>query len=91
MPIWPTRLKVLEVIQDYQKGHYAQFPDLIRHIRTDRLTIRADKPSAVNLDGELRMADRVEMAVSPVKLRFFYPKGLTWQAEAQTQTAKIAS
>ena len=86
-----TRLKVLEVIQDYQKGHYAQFPDLIRHIRTDRLTIRADKPSAVNLDGELRMADRVEMAVSPVKLRFFYPKGLTWQAEAQTQTAKIAS
>ena len=75
-----TRLKVLEVIQDYQKGNYAKFPDLIRHLRTDSVTNRADKPSAVNLDGELRMAENVEISVSSTKLRFFYPRGLSWQA-----------
>jgi diacylglycerol kinase family enzyme len=58
---------------------------LVRHFRTDRLTIRCDRPSPINLDGELRTAQVVELSVAKEKLRFFYPKGLTWQA-AETAT-----
>ena len=32
------------------------------------------------LDGELRMAKTVEMKIAKEKIRFFYPKGLHWQA-----------
>jgi hypothetical protein len=30
------------------------------------------------MDGELRMAQTVEMSVAKEKIRFFYPKGLSW-------------
>ena len=43
------------------------------------LTIRCDKPTPVNLDGELRMARMVRMSVAREKVRFFYPRGLKWQ------------
>lgn len=72
-----SRLKVLEVVNKYKNGKYAQYPDLIRHFRTDKLTIRCDKPTSINLDGELRVAETVEISVAPEKLRFFYPEDLT--------------
>ena len=30
-------------------------------------------------DGEIRTAKTVEFSVAEEKIRFFYPKGLTWQ------------
>ena len=51
---------------------------VVRHFRTDRVRILCDKPTPVNLDGELRMAEEIEMVVAEEKLRFFYPKGLSW-------------
>ena len=41
--------------------------------------IRCDKPTPVNLDGELRVAGTVDIRVAKEKLRFFYPKGLTFR------------
>lgn len=76
-----SRLKVLTVIDKYKNGLFAQFPDLIRHVRTDRVLIRCDKPTSLNLDGELRVAETVDIRVAKEKIRFFYPKGLTWQAK----------
>lgn len=75
-----SRLKVAQVVGKYKSGRYAEFPGLIRHFRTDHLTIRCDKPTPVNLDGELRMAETVDIRVAREKLRFFYPKGLTFRA-----------
>ena len=66
------------MVGKYKAGKYAEFPDLIRHIRTDHIRIRCDKPTAINLDGELRLSDTVDIRVAEEKLRFFYPKGLTW-------------
>ena len=74
-----SRLKVAQVVGKFKDGKYAQLPDLVRYFRTDKVKIICDKPTSINLDGELRTAQEVEMSVAKEKLRFFYPKGLTWQ------------
>ena len=74
-----SRLQVAQVVGKYKDGKYAQYPDLIRHFRTDKVKIICDKPTSINLDGELRTATEIEFSVAKEKIRFFYPKGLTWQ------------
>ena len=73
-------LQIPFAIGKYKDGRYGEMPHLVRHFRTDRLTIRCDRPSPINLDGELRTAQVVKLSVAKEKVRFFYPKGLTWQA-----------
>lgn len=73
-----SRLKIAQVVGKYKAGRYAEFPELIRHLRTDHITIRCDKPSAISLDGELRTSDTIDIRIADKKLRFFYPRGLTW-------------
>ena len=80
-----SRLKVAQVVGKYKQGRYAELSDLIRYLRTDRLTIRCDKPSAINLDGELRTSDTVDIRVSDKKVRFFYPRNLTWAVKEPTE------
>ena len=81
-----SRLKVAQVVGKYKAGKYAEFPDLIRHLRTDHIRIRCDKPTTINLDGELRTAEEVDISVAKEKLRFFYPKGLTFNAPEPVPT-----
>ena len=84
-----SRLQVAKVIGKYKDGKYAQLPDLVRHFSTDHIKIICDKPTPVNLDGELRMADVVDIRIADEKVRFFYPKGLTWQTEKQRELATV--
>ena len=72
-------LQVAAVVGKYKNGLYVQYPDLIRHITTDRIKIICDKPSQINLDGELRTAEVVDIRLADEKIRFFYPKNLTWR------------
>ena len=65
----------------YKAGKYKELGHIARHIRTDRITIRCDQDSPVNLDGEIRTARNVQMHISDKKIRFFYPKGLKFKAE----------
>ena len=74
-----SRLKVAQVVGKYKNGKYADFPHLIRHYRTKHLRITADAPTPINLDGELRTAKVVDFRIADEKIRFFYPKGLTWK------------
>ena len=74
-----SRLKVAQVIGKFKDGKYADFPHLIRHLRTDHIVIRCDKETPINLDGELRVSEAVDIRVAEEKLRFFYPKGLTYK------------
>ena len=71
-------LKVAQVIGKYKDGRYQELPTLVRHIKTNRVVIHCDKPSAINLDGELRVSDTVDIRIAKEKIRFFYPKGLTY-------------
>ena len=74
-----SRLKVAQVVGKYKNGLYKDYPHLIRHYRTDRLVIHCDKPTPINLDGELRTSETVDLQISDKKLRFFYPKSVTWR------------
>ena len=74
-----SRLQVAKVIGKYKSGRYKELPQFVRHFRTDKVKIICDKPTSINLDGELRTAQEVTMSVAKEKLRFFFPKGLTWQ------------
>ena len=71
-------LQVAQVIGKYKNGQYKELPHLVRHFRTDRLMVHCDKPNAIQIDGELRVSDTVDIRIADKKLRFFYPKGLTY-------------
>ena len=73
-----SRLKVAQVVGAYKDGKYKNFPDLIRHFSTDHVKIICDKETGINLDGEKRESTVIDMRVADEKLRFFYPKGLTF-------------
>ena len=66
------------VIGKYKNGQYKTLPHLVRHLRTDKVRILCDKDTPVNLDGELMIAKDITFRIAEEKLRFFYPKGLTW-------------
>ena len=76
-----SRLQVPLIIGKYKSGRYAELPGIVRHLQTDSIKIICDKPTAINLDGELRTAQVAEMSIAKEKVRFFYPKGLTWAAK----------
>ena len=76
-----SRLGVAKLIGIYKAGRYKELPKLVRRITTDRIRIICDRETPVNLDGELRMAQTVDFSVAEEKVRFFYPKGLTWQVK----------
>ncbi len=73
-----SRLLVPAVIGKYKAGRFRELPHLVRHFRVKELTIRCDKPTAINLDGELRTAETVHIEVAKEKVRFFYPKELSF-------------
>ncbi|MBQ3215236.1 MAG: diacylglycerol kinase family lipid kinase [Oscillospiraceae bacterium] len=80
-----SRLQVAAIIGKYKNGRYKELTKVVRHFRTKKIRIICDKPTPVNLDGELRRWQDVTMSIAKEKLRFFYPKGLVWQTkEVQT-------
>ena len=80
-----SRLQVAGVIGKYKEGRYKELPHLVQHFRTKHITIHCDKETPINLDGELRLGKTVKMTVSDKKLRFFYPKGLTWRLKERAK------
>ena len=81
-----SRLQVPGVVGKYKAGRYQELPHLVTHYRTDKVEILCDKPTPINLDGELRTWQDVTITVAEEKLRFFYPKGLTWAVKETATT-----
>ena len=81
-----SRLQVPGVVGKYKAGRFQELPQLVRHFRVKELTIHCDKPTPINLDGELRTAESVHIQVAQEKVRFFYPKELTYMPAAQPAT-----
>jgi len=84
-----SRLAVARLIGVYKAGRYAELPNLIRHYQTDSLKIICDGETPVNLDGELRMAKEVDIRLADQKVRFFYPRGLTWKKTPEQEKATV--
>ena len=82
-------LQVAKVIGKYKNGQYKELPTLAKHYCVDGLKIYFDKPTGVNLDGEQAMADMADIRIAKEKLRFFYPKGLTWKATAEEELTTV--
>lgn len=76
-----TRLQVPGIIGQYKNGRYKELSHVATHYLTDHVEIQCDKPSAINLDGEIRIAQSAQFRISDKKLRFFYPKGLSFTAK----------
>lgn len=74
-----SRAKVANVIGKYKAGRYAEYPDIFHHYTAKSVTVHCDREEVINLDGEARYGTDVTMELSPYKLRFFYPKGLTYR------------
>lgn len=81
-----SRLQVAGVIGKYKQGKYRELPNLVRHFTTDRLTIHCDRDNAINLDGELRFAKDIYIAVDEYKIPFFYPKSTKLVIKASRPT-----
>ena len=81
-----SRLQVPGVVGKYKAGRYKELPHLVTHYRTDKVEILCDKPTPINLDGELRTWQDVTITVAEEKLWFFYPKGLTWAVKETATT-----
>ena len=75
-----SRLLVPKVIGKYKNGRYKELSHLVRHFRTKELTIRCDQTTPINLDGELRLSETIHIRIADEKIRFFYPKGLSFLA-----------
>jgi diacylglycerol kinase (ATP) len=75
-----SRFRIATVIGHYKHGEYRDFPHLIRHFQCKSVRISCQKPTSVNLDGELRIQQEVEFRLLPGQIRFFYPRGLTFHA-----------
>ena len=82
------RIQVPALIGKYKSGRYRELPGVIRAFRTDHITIRCDQDTPINLDGELRRGQVVEMSVAEEKIRFFYPRGLSWRVSAGAPAGK---
>ena len=80
------RTDVPLVIGKYKDGRYKELSHIAKYIKADSVKITCDKPTSIQIDGELRTAEVVEMKIAKEKIRFFYPKGLKWQAK---ETAKL--
>ena len=80
-----SRLQVAGVVGKYKNGLYKELPKLVRHFKTRVVKIICDKESPINLDGELRLAKEIVMEIAREKIRFFYPKGLSWKAKVLSE------
>ena len=79
-------LQVPGVIGTYKNGGYKKLPHIVKHFRTKEIKILCDKPTGINLDGEARTHQEVHIRIADEKLRFFYPKELTWQVQEPAET-----
>lgn len=62
------------VIGKYKAGKHRELTRWVTHYTTTALTIRADAPTPINLDGELRRAQEIRISLAPRRVKFFYPK-----------------
>ena len=83
-----TRAQVPFLVGKYKDGRYKELSDVARYIQADSIKVICDKPVPISVDGELRTAKEVEMSIAREKIRFFYPKGLSWSAQCKVPSVK---
>jgi YegS/Rv2252/BmrU family lipid kinase len=68
--------KLLRYFPKYQKGLYADYPDLFSMVEAKNISIRSNAyPLSVSLDGEVWRDTKIEINLIEKKLAFVIPKG----------------
>jgi diacylglycerol kinase family enzyme len=73
-----SRLTVAKVVKHYAQGRAKDYPNIITSLRGREMRIVCDRESRVNVDGEEIRAKEITCRLSDRKLRFFYPKCISW-------------
>ena len=73
-----SRLSFVKLIGAYSKGRYADMPQVITHVRGERIEIDGDTELAVNVDGELIFGKKVVMQLKRGAVNFLVPKDMTY-------------
>jgi len=67
-----SRLRILSLLSKYSKGKHLDLP-ICTYKKADKITIKAEKPTCVNLDGEVIMAEEITFSVVPSFVNFIVP------------------
>ena len=73
-----SRFTVAGLVGKYGAGRAKEFPDLIHCYRGKSLTVKCDRVSEINVDGERMDTETVTFALSEKKIRFIVPQGAQW-------------
>ena len=82
-----SRLKVAGIIGKYKAGQFAQLPDYVSHFQARSVTVKCDTPNSINLDGELLVDDSVTFRIHEKAIRFFYPRGASYDVPTSAPSA----
>jgi diacylglycerol kinase family enzyme len=63
----------LQVIQDYQSGQYARWPEYVSHYRCKKLRITSATDMTMILDGETFYDSELNLEIHPASLNFVCP------------------
>ncbi len=80
-----SRLQVAGVVGKYKDGKYKELGHIVQYLRSNKITVHCDKPTSIQLDGELRTVKDITFRVSDKKLRFFYPRGLSYAVKQENR------
>lgn len=67
-----SRFRILSLLSKYAKGKHLDLP-ICTYKQAEKITIKAEKPTYVNLDGEVIMADEITFSVEPGFVNFILP------------------
>ena len=76
-----TRAQVPGLIGKYKNGRYRELNHLVDHYRVRSFKMTCQREVPVNVDGEAIFAREISFAIDDTKLRFFYPRGLSFTAK----------
>jgi diacylglycerol kinase family enzyme len=73
-----SRLKVAQVVGQYAKGRFREFPHLIKYERGSYMEIGCDKEFVVNIDGEAIFYKSIRFELLPKSINFIFPAGMDY-------------
>ena len=67
-----SRFRILSLLSKYANGKHINLP-ICTYKKAEKITIKAEKPTYVNLDGEVVMAEEITFSVIPNFINFIVP------------------
>lgn len=83
-----SRLKLLTLLNDYKQGKQLGW-DFTRFVRAKKITVHAEDPAVVNVDGECEVVHDCTMEIVPGAVKFVVPANSTFFEDVKS--GKISS